>query len=254
MSLRRCAAKFPEVIDVKAAAQLADMLSTSSGEDHPTTLASALHYRARRNAVGGQLWKLVETCGIAPIVTATIIPQGWDISGLDLNQVDPVKFMERFRKALNSCGATGSSGFIFASMHGEYEPSKDVWQLHIHLVAAGEMVTVLKRLKKLKGYRTKRTDKLDNSNPVYRRMRISDKDLTDLPKPLTYTMQSFWPARAIYETDKGPKRQTVKRRIAEPFHALQLLWIHRWSLKDLSLLMGLRVTSTGLKLTRKLGT
>ncbi|MFC3785072.1 hypothetical protein GGR90_003821 [Sphingopyxis italica] len=254
MSLRRCAEKFPEIINAEAAIKLADKLSASAGEKPPATLASATFYRARRNAVGGQLWQLVETCGIAPIVTATIIPEGWDIPGLDLDQVDPVRFMERFRKALNRCGAVGSSGFIFAFMHGEYEASADVWQLHVHLVAGGEMVDVLKRLKKLKGYRTKRAAGYGTASPVYRRIRISDKPLTNLPDPLTYPMQSFWPARARYETDKGSKRQIVKRRIVEPFHTLQLLWIDRFSFKDLSLLMGLRVTSSGLKLTRQSGT
>ena len=46
--------------------------------------------------------------------------------------------------------------------------------------------------------------------------------------------------------DAAGKRRRVreKRAIRDPYHSMMLLWLDRWKLKDLTLLVGLRVTRT----------
>jgi len=46
-------------------------------------------------------------------------------------------------------------------------------------------------------------------------------------------------------------RARRKQRIGEPHHSQALLWLNRWEIADLSLMVGLRVTKTGLRQTKQ---
>ena len=127
-----------------------------------------------------------------------------------------------------------------------------VYRLHIHGACSLEMVPVLDRLRKMRKYKSVRTLPDGGWDPVYRRVWVRRKPLNNMPDPITYLMQAFWPSRPIYIDAAGKRRRVrEKRAIRDPYHSMMLLWLDRWKLKDLTLLVGLRVTRTGLIPTRE---
>lgn len=240
----------------KQANKLANRLAYGPKDPPPQTLASSAHYRKHRNRIGAALHQLVVKSGIGPIRAFTIIPASWEFMGDDLHLADPAKMLERFRAQLNRSGASKASGFIFCGIHGEFEPNEKMFRLHIHGIAGGAMLKVIDRLRKLDDFKSIRRDVAAGNHRVFHRVQIKKTPLTNLPSPLTYTLQSFWPARAIWTDDAtvsskpGRRRQRQKRRLTEPYHTDFLLWIDRWTIKDLTLLIGLRVTKFGLKATK----
>lgn len=249
--LRKSADSASEMIDAEAARALATKLERSGdGIESFESLASSVYMRDLRINVAGGLWKLVEESG-AKVRSFTIIPKNWEFEDEELGDVDPAKLLRGLRTALYSQGAAKASGWIYMYVHGEYDPGFRVYRLHVHGFAYGEMVDVIDRLRLLPNFLTQRF--LDNGVlvPVYRRIRISRRRLTDLPRPITYRLQSYWPSKALLVADDGSRiRARRKRRIEEPYHSQVLLWFDRWTLSDLTLMIGLRVTKDGLKQTK----
>ena len=216
---------------------------------HGISPASAVYMRKHRIRIGGHLWKEIATYA-GPVSTFTIIPKSWEFAAGQLHKADPSLLLERLRQSLIRAGALGTGGWLFLGVHGEYEPSTGVYRLHGHGCAFGSMIKVVDRLRKRADYKSVRSQ--STPDPVFRRLRMSRKPLSDLPNPLTYTVQSFWPSKAVYELMPGDtRRQLEKHRIKEPRHTEVLLWLDSFRLHDLTLLMGRRVTKSGLQENRK---
>jgi hypothetical protein len=114
------------------------------------------------------------------------------------------------------------------------------------------MIPVVDSLRTLPNYRSTRTLPNGEWSPVFRRVWIRRKPLFNLPDPLAYLVQSFWPSRPVYISDDGKRRRVrEKRRIPEPYHSQVLLWLDQWRLVDLTLMIGLRVTKSGLIRTKR---
>lgn len=211
------------------------------------SLASSYFMRHLRKLVVGALWQLVNAVGCDKVSTFTVIPRSWEISADQLLGVDPRILLERFRQKLIRASKGQKGGWLFAAIHGEYEPTRNVYQLHIHGIACGNMIKAVDHLRKRSDFKKVKDAK---GETVYLRVRISRKPLTDLPDPLTYILQAFWPARAAYKRGYDDQtRQRKKRRIAEPHHSHVLLWLDKWRLRHITLMIGLRVTKDGLKIT-----
>lgn len=181
----------------------------------------------------------------------TIIPRTWEFAPHELEDVEPAKLMAALIAALYGQGAGDANGWAIAFLHGEWDPIAQVFRLHVHGLAYGEMVEVIDRLRTLPNYQTRKHLEDGTLSPVYRRVVITRKKLTDLPRPITYVLQSFWPARAIVISDDGTRRRARRKgRIAEPYHTHVLLWLDRWKIAALTLMVGLRVTKDGLIQTK----
>jgi hypothetical protein len=112
------------------------------------------------------------------------------------------------------------------------------------------MRAVVDRLRKRSNFKSARKGSL--SEKVYQRWRMTRQPLSDLPEPLTYTVQSFWPERPIFMSKNGEwERQKEKRRIEEPRHTEVLQWLDWWRLRDTCLLMGISVTRDGFRINQK---
>ena len=159
------------------------------------SMASSLFMRCSRIIVVGALWHLVRAMGYANVSTFTIIPRSWEFPANKLPSVDPRILLERFRQKLIRASKGEKGGWLFAAIHGEYEPTRDVFQLHIHGIVNGNLIKALDRLRKRSDFK-KVTSK---GQTVYLRVRISRKPLTDLPEPLTYMLQPFWPSRTAFK-------------------------------------------------------
>ena len=217
---------------------------------YSTTLACHLFMRWMRILIAGHLWKLMRIR--RKHTTATIIPRSWEFTLEELMGVDPVKLMAAFRTDLYRAGIKRVDGWLFAYLHGEFDPVAKVFRLHLHLAMTKTMEPVIDRLRTMKNYRSTRLLPDGSPSPVFRRVWIRRKRLFNMPEPVTYVIQSFWPSRPIHIDDDGKRsRLRQKGAIREPYHSQVLVWLDRWNIEHLTLMVGLRVTHAGLKPTRR---
>ena len=250
--VRKSLKKHPEMFDRKAALALATKLEQAGeGGETPRSIASSVYMRGLRINVVGAVWQMIRKAGTKKVRAFTIVPRTWEFSGEKLDGVDPKHLMRGLLVALYGRGAAMANGWIFAVLHGEWDPIGQVYRIHVHGFAYGEMVAVIDRLRTLPNYATQRYLKDGSLSPVYRRVRVTREKLTNLPEPITYRLQSYWPAKALFISDDGARRRARRKgRIAEPHHSQVLLWLDRWSISDLTLMVGLRLTKTGLTQTK----
>lgn len=228
------------LVNNSAAAELAACLSgpISQCDGRPP---SSRYMRKFRIQIIGHLWQLIEDERWQPdqVTAFTLLPLGWEFTPETLDQADPKKLLDRLRGQLKRAGSGDADGFLIASIHGEFEPEERIYRLHVHGFAAGGMIGVLDDLRALPAYRPRPS--------VTAPMQIRRKPLEGLPYPLGYPFKSYWPCRRIGPVgDTGTvKRQRGHHRIPEPYHSQVLLWLDRWSVSDLTLLMHLRVGRDG---------
>lgn len=182
----------------------------------------------------------------------TIIPHNAERKPHQLMDLDPNRLKDALAAALYAQGAAKASGWVILFLHGEHEPKGNCFRPHFHGYAYGEMVGVVRRLRELPNYKTCKFGKDGKINAVYRPVQVKQKRPRNFRRQIAYRLQSYWPAKAIIISDDGLlKRARRKRRISEPYHSQVLLWLDRWKLADLTLMIGVRVTKTGLIQTKR---
>lgn len=212
------------------------------------TPASSVYMRKQRDRLIGHVWAAVAD-KIENACTFTLVPRSWEVFGGRLDKVDPRALLQQLRSCLNRAGFEGQGGWLICLIHGEHEPTDDIFVIHVHGVAVGSARAAIDRLRKRRDFQGAPTK---GKERVARRVRMSRQTLTGLPEPFTYIAQSFWPERVAFENVDGKdKRQRDKRRIEEPRHTEVLLWLDRWRLRDTCLLMGIQVTRGGLRATNR---
>ncbi|WP_295525996.1 hypothetical protein [Novosphingobium sp. Chol11] len=238
--------------DIEEVRKLASgLLRAASGGDVPETLSSSTYMRGLRINVAGAIWEMIEKCGADNVASFTIVPATWENDIENLKSISPADMIERLRSALSTAGSSGAKGWIIGFLHGEYEPIQGVCRPHIHGFACGDMIRVIDRLRMFPNYHTSLWLDGDTLNPVYRRIKITRKPLTDLPRAVSYPLQSFWPQRALLISPDGRRiRARRKGRIEEPWHSDLIRWLNWWYPEALALMIGLRVTKDGLKQTK----
>ena len=220
----------------------------SRGDDPPPTPASSSHMEVHRSAIRHHVSEFLRS-GSTEVYAFSILTEKGEMPIDQLNAQDAVEINERLRADLKRCGATGAEGIIFAGIDGEYEVNSQQIRLHHHGIATGEMVEVVRRLRTLATYKpiVRTLGGITRRTPAIRTQRIK---LAELESAVTYVVKSFWPARWEGLMDGKYIRSGRKQRIPEPEHTRILLWLDRWRLRDLTLLMGFCVTTQGLKLMR----
>jgi hypothetical protein len=209
------------------------------------SLASHLFMRWLRLRIAGHLWKLMRLR--SQNTTVTIIPRRWEFTPEQLEGVDPRKLMRAFRTDLYRAGIKELDGWLFAYLHGEFDPNAKLYRLHMHIACSKAVVPVLDRLRTMGSYKSTRLLPDGSPSPVFRRVWVRRKRLEKMPDPVTYVVQSFWPSRPIYIDENGNRsRLRQKGAIREPYHSQILLWLDRWTIQDLTLRVGLKVTRKGL--------
>jgi hypothetical protein len=199
------------------------------GKRHPKSLASSVYMRSKRQAVGSQIWRLVQSYQ-SPVTTATVIKRSWELTPEQLEKVDVSKLRKGFVADLDRCGAVGAKGWLIGFVHGEWETPTNVFRLHLHLIVAGGMIKVVDRLRKRRNYKRVKGD------GVQHRVRIGRETLNHLPFPITYCCKSYWPWKHVILTEHGKRRTRDHKRIREPYHSQVLLFLDRHSLSDLVVL------------------
>jgi hypothetical protein len=223
-----------------AALKLAECLDMP---DTPTTLASSRYVHDHRTPVAGNMAML---CDQFPDARPfTVIPRGWQFPHDQLECAHPGKLMKTIGADLYRKGAAKADGFLIAFAHGEYDPGTKLYQLHGHGLAAGGMLMILDQLRALPKYSGGKRGRGEQANSV-QRLRIERSEIDNLPLTMAYCLQSFWPSRWSGEVGNGAMvRERRKGRIPDPHHSRVLLWLNRWRLNDLCLLLHVRVTNGG---------
>jgi hypothetical protein len=229
---------------LKLARRMARELADDS---HPTSLASARHYRDLRRRVIGVIWAFVLAVGYQRFHAFTVIPRTWLLTPEELWATDPRELMAAFRadlyrvfrhkrtgRVLYPTAAT-ASGYIIAFLHGEYDARTGLYQVHVHGIACDEMIEVVDRLRHRPNYRFERTVDDEGHLREWRRVRIERTPIDDGPGWHGYMTKSFWPGRLTYVKDGVVRRQRQRTPIPEPYNSLYLLWLSRWRLQDLAL-------------------
>ena len=228
---------------------LADRLDPAIHPQTPQTPASARYMREQRIRIIGAVWKLVDEDQTGQVVRFDVIKPSWAGKRKAFRSQCAVRIRAEFRADLLRAalkvkpgGAAECEGFLFAGFHGEHEVVDKLYQPHFHVIATGDWVAVVDRLREMRAYK--------RSERVSRPIRASRK-LTDLVYALTYLLKSYWPGKWCGKVSgKASKRRRRKHgRIPEPHHSEVLLWLDRWTLSDLTLLMGIQVTKLGLVMT-----
>ena len=228
-----------------------DLLCAASGGNVTETLSSSTYMRGLRINVAGAIWELIEKSGADAVASFTAVPATWETYVEGIDHLIPEQLIKSLRSALYSAGSSDANGWIIGFLHGEYDPIEGVCRPHIHGFAFGNMIQVIDRLREFPNYRTSRWLDGDTLSPVYRRLKITRKPLSDLPRAVSYPLQSFWPSRAtLISTDGKRIRARRKARIEEPWHSDIIRWLDWWYPEDLALLVGLRATKDGLKQTK----
>jgi hypothetical protein len=200
--LRLAAKKYPEQIDAAAAEALAKKLEAAgNGGKVPQTTASSVYMRGHRIKIAGALWQLIEEGEHCDANVFTVIPRTAEVSSKYLLELHPHHIINRFISALYNKGAGKSKGWTFAGLHGEYDPIGGVYRPHFHGLAVDELIKVVSKLRELPNYATKRYLADGSLNPVYRRVKVGRMPLTNLPTPVTYLLQSYWPSRPVIIKD-----------------------------------------------------
>lgn len=245
--LRKYAHAAPHLYKARQARRLARKLANKQCK-LANTAASSLFMGDFRWRLIGALWKLVAEGQWDPagVTFFTARPKELEFRARALKRKSARKFMKLLRTRLNRAGAADADGWLVAFLHGEFEPTSGRYVLHFHGFAAGGMVDVLERLR---GTR-------DAPGWLYGgRLNRSRKPITNLAYVLGYGFKAFWPCKRIGPVgDDGKiKRNRFVARIPEPYHSQYLIWLDQQSVADMTLLMKLQVTRSGLQPTNQIG-
>lgn len=203
--------------------------------------ASSVYMRKIRKRVIGNIAELLlNSAGVVARIV-TLVPPSWQIASGDLLMVDLPKLLQALRSDLNRAGATQARGWAALFLHGEFEPLEQIYQLHVHGVATGEMIKVID------GLRTRPKYAPQAAHPgqlaVARPVQVKQKEITNLRSTIGYQFKSYWNERRVGPVGAGnnSKRTRDVRRIQEPHHSEVLLFLDRYRAEDLALMVGLRV-------------
>lgn len=236
--LRESAFEHPEHVDPQAAVKLARRLEEGAGVGEiANTPASSVWMREQRRRIVGWLWFLSDDQPNLPVAIAHILPTSWIIPAADLMLADPKKLLERLRKDLNLCGAKDADGFLAAGLHGEFDPEHETFHLHVHADVLGGMIEVVREYREIERKRLSVTLEDGMKRPPVR----IHRHLDHLPDPISYCFQSHWTMKKYHDLTTGEWERGKRRRIPEPWHSIFLLWMEKWKLEDLTLMMKLSV-------------
>ena len=227
--------------DRDAALALADKLERSGrNRGDYESMASKVWMGRRRIRIGGALWQLVDEHEGFNVLS--VRPRGWLFTAEELARLDPRELIAGFRRVLDRQRSGQPLGFLIAALHGEFDEDTGLFDVPLHGVADQAMLEVVRSIRELPNYRCRRS--LGETPRVV----VGRQPLSNLPYPLTYRFQSSWPKRWRGEIDGVDERASTRHRIPEPFHTALLVWLDRWSLADITLLMGAYVGRSGLVL------
>ena len=145
---------------------------------------------------------------------------------------------------LNRRGIAGRKGWLLAVLHGEYDSIRCQWRVHWHLLACHEMIKVIDGLRAESEFKT-----IKGERP---RVQLTRQPLVNIRRVASYLLQAWWPNRpkGIFADNLVESRTSFRSRLPREQETIWLLWIDKLKLSDLTLLIGVRRTPSGFKMTK----
>ncbi|MER8569067.1 hypothetical protein NKH85_24935 [Mesorhizobium sp. M0924] len=190
------------------------------------SFASAKSFRVFRRIFAGHVLDLVAQVP-KPISLYTIVTAEWRIKGCELLKMRPKLLLEQFRAQLNRRGLGKLSGWLVASVHGDFDPDTGTFQIHLHVIAVGDVRFAIEQLRASPRYKPG-----EIKRPILRR------NASDLKRRVPYYVgQLFWPMRVpLSGGGRSPRRRLPPTQLVD-----WLLWMDKQSFGDLVWLHGCRI-------------
>lgn len=214
----------------------------------PATLASRIYARRVRRQLVGALWPLAEDPAQSPVVFVNMVRTNMWVPADELLSVNPVLLKKRFINDFNRAGVTAAKGWLIGTLDAEFDSERGGYEYHTGLIAAGEKVAALDRLRDRRSYKRGRHAPHEVGMREFDRIEIHG-DLHSLPDPLTYAAKMrVWNVRSYPSNVTGYReRSHFVSRIPEPHHSHWLLWMDKLSLSDLLIAQGLEANREGFR-------
>lgn len=222
---------------------MAARIEETDQEKH-ITIASAVVMRTHRIKIVGGLWPL---CRGKRTYFVTLMPRQYSVTPDELMNVNPVKANEWLRTTLARCGAkSDKNGWIFAYLEGEYNPATGMIQLHWHLIMTHSAMRAV--ITRLRGHAAFKRTVGAHNNPDGVDVRINVQRVRQcLPSAISYVVKNGWYAKWRSEGDDGNRNTArCKGRIPEPARSQVLLWLDRWRVQDMAMMLNLYVGKNGI--------
>ena len=178
--------------------ELADTLDPRVTPQTPDTLASSRYFRDFRIRVIGAVWQLVDENDDISICRFDIEKPSWARSPEAFKKESAIGLKAKLRAdLLRSCEKIGHhstadiNGFVFAFPHGEltqFDDNPEHIHPHFHLIAGGDWIAVIEKMRKQRGYRRTPNTLL----PIR-----ASRDLQDIPYALSYLLKSYWTCNGL---------------------------------------------------------
>lgn len=236
--------KHPEAFDIQEAEMVQRTILDAACEDSMVrTLASKTTMLGIRKPWVRDVVKLFAESSGYPMSFVTLLPRSLEIPDEGLEHFDPEAVKKAFISYLNRRGIDKCKGWLIGGLHGEYDSIGKVWRIHWHLLVCGEMIKVIEGLRAEDDFKS-----VKGEAP---RVRMTRKPITEIQRVASYLLQSWWPNRPKGKfADDGIDHRKNRSRLPEPQQTRWLLWVHKRKLSDLVLMMGVRRTGSGFKMTK----
>lgn len=245
--LRAVAASGSHMVNSEHCANMAAWLDQTASKGIPLrSRASARRMRQHRIDIASSLHQLIDRSGLEAR-TFTLVSSSWTVPASSLPSIDPNDLLNGVRSDFIRASVDLNNGALFMAIDGAFERNRSLYQLHVNGLALGTAIDAIDELRALDKYR--RVESCTATTwPIYRPIVVSRQALTNLPSTLAYRLKHYWPCTWL-PMDGSTNRSRSEQRIPEPYHSQWLLWMDRWELGDLTLLMGMFVGNGGFTLT-----
>jgi hypothetical protein len=204
----------------------------------PMSLASFFYFFILRSRLPGALINFLATmAGGESVLPFTIVPPEWCVKQGHLNEKSAKQWVSKLRNLLVTQGVEAAEGFLFASLHGEFDGK--YYKIHFHGIAVGNKAKALRSLLD--------RDDMKEANGVHhpyeREKTIALDDYPNLVRWLTYCLKGWWPSRPLYLDENGKlRRPRYAQRLPKDCEEEFLRWMTSQNFGELVLLQGFRLT------------
>lgn len=214
------------------------------GDPEANTSASRLVMRKVRKLWVRHVRKLVRASKDYAIAFGALLPRHLELTEEEFDSFDAEAANKAFKSYLNRRGIDRCRGWLIAVLHGEYDSVQKRWRVHWHILACHEMIKVIDGLRTEKSFKTIRGERP--------RVRLSREPLVNIPRLASYLLQAWWPNRPTGEFGEAPGEGRSDHRMALSglAHARWLIWMDNQKVSDLVMLVGLRRTTSGFKMSK----
>ncbi|MFS0770799.1 hypothetical protein [Sphingomonas sp. 1P08PE] len=223
------------------------------------TLADPVYMRSVRRQMASSLGHFLNLPENRETVRfVTIVPRDAQYRADAPIPLSPNRLQRSLRTSLNRCGAGEANGLFIAWLEGDYDPRTGIGQLHWHGFVAEGMIQVVQRLMDTDKYRSERAPSARARYQTKFGARVVDPikistQLDRLPRAILYCLKQRWWARPIGasgETGEWSSFAARGKHMPPLVEAHSLLWRDKWSLSDITLMMGMYMGADGLALSK----